>query len=74
MVNTKRYTYTDAERDTQTSLEVAGMSPKERRAFLLEKVKQENFLRSHCNVAPYRGYFPYMGQPYVSSRPVRQLI
>nr|DAX89959.1 MAG TPA: hypothetical protein [Caudoviricetes sp.] len=74
MINTKRYTYADAERDTRGSLEVEAMSPKERHHFLLEKVKQENFLRSHCNVAPYRGYFPYMGQPYVSSRPVRQLI
>ena len=74
MINTKRYTYADAERDTYGSLEVEAMSPKERHLFLLEKVKQENFLRSHCNVAPYRGYFPYMGQPYVSNRPVRQLI
>lgn len=74
MVNTKRYTYTDAERDTQMSLEVAGMSPKERRAFLLEKVRQENFLRSHFTYAPDRGYFPYMGQPYVDRYPVRQLV
>ena len=65
----KRYTYKDAVKDTEGSLEVSLMSNEERHLFLLNKVEQENFIRSHLAQNPL-----IPNHLYISKIPVRQLV